>query len=43
MAGDFNADPTGSQIGYAQSNAEHMQQVDEALRRFAQETRGTLV
>ena len=43
MAGDFNADPTGSRIGYAQSNAEHMQQVDEALRRFAQETRGTLV
>ena len=43
MAGDLNADPACSRIGYAQSNAEHMQHVDEALRRFVQETRGTLV
>ena len=41
MTGDFNADPTGGWVGYAQSNAEHMQQVDEAFQRFVQETRGT--
>ena len=43
MAGDFNADPTGGRVGYAQSNAAHMQQVDEVFQRFVKETRGILV
>ena len=33
MAGDFNADPTGRRAGYAQSNAAHIQEVDEVIAR----------
>jgi hypothetical protein len=43
MAGDFNADPTCSRMGYAQSNAERIKQVDDAFRKFVLETRGTIV
>ena len=38
MAGDFNADPTGNRTEYSESNASHLERVDDALLAFVRDT-----
>jgi hypothetical protein len=43
LGGDLNASASGTRVGYAESNAEHMAKVDALLENFVHETQGELM
>ena len=43
LGGDLNANAGGDRQGYAESNKQHLRQVDKLLTDFVQETGGRLV